>query len=62
VIVHDDLLATGGTADAVCRLVEELGGEVVGVGVVVELTFLPGRARLQGHEVHSLVTYDTEGV
>jgi adenine phosphoribosyltransferase len=62
VVVHDDLLATGGTAEAVCRLVEELGGEVVGVGVVVELTFLPGRARLPGREVHSLVRYATEGI
>ena len=60
VLVHDDLLATGGTADAVCGLVERLGGRVVGVGVVVELTFLPGRARLAGREVRSLVTYDTE--
>lgn len=60
VVVHDDLLATGGTAEAVCRLVEELGGEVVGVGVVVELTFLPGRERLAGREIHSLVAFDSE--
>lgn len=62
VVVHDDLLATGGTAEAVCRLVEELGGEVVGVGVVVELAFLPGRDRLAGREVHSLVAFDSEDV
>lgn len=62
VLVHDDLLATGGTAAAACGLVEELGGEVVGVGVVAELTFLPGRERLAGREVCSLVTYDSEEV
>ncbi len=62
VLVHDDLLATGGTARAKCDLVEQLGGEVVGVAFVVELTFLPGRERLQGYDVMSLVTYDTEAV
>ncbi len=62
VVVHDDLLATGGTATAACGLVEQLGGEVVGVGVVAELTFLPGRERLAGRDVRSLVTYDSEEV
>lgn len=62
VLVHDDLLATGGTARAVCELVEELGGVVVGVAVVAELTFLPGRAALAGYDVLSLVTYDSEAV
>jgi len=62
VLVHDDLLATGGTAAAQCQLVEELGGVVAGIAVVVELTFLPGRARLAGHDVMSLVAYDTEDV
>jgi adenine phosphoribosyltransferase len=60
VLVHDDLLATGGTALALCNLVERLGGVVVGVAVVVELTFLPGRERLRGYDVLSLVTYDSE--
>jgi adenine phosphoribosyltransferase len=60
VLVHDDLLATGGTALALCRLVERLGGVVVGAGFVVELTFLPGRERLRGYDVLSLVTYDSE--
>jgi adenine phosphoribosyltransferase len=62
VLVHDDLLATGGTALAVCRLVEELGGVVAGVAVVAELTFLPGRRTLEGYDVLSLVTYDNEAV
>lgn len=62
VLVHDDLLATGGTASATCSMVERLGGIVVGLAFVVELTFLPGRERLAGYDVHSLVTYDTEDV
>ena len=62
VLVHDDLLATGGTAAAKCQLVEELGGVVAGIAFVVELTFLPGRTRLAGHDVMSLVAYDTEDV
>jgi adenine phosphoribosyltransferase len=62
VLVHDDLLATGGTAAAKCQLVEELGGVVAGVAFVVELTFLPGRDRLAGYDVLSLVSYDTEAV
>jgi adenine phosphoribosyltransferase len=60
VLVHDDLLATGGTARAVCDLVERLGGEVVGCAFLVELAFLPGRERLAPFEVHSLVVYDSE--
>ncbi len=51
VLVHDDLLATGGTAEAVCELVESLGGLVVGCAFLVELAFLPGRATLAGREV-----------
>lgn len=60
VLLHDDLLATGGTALAACRLVEALGGVVAGIAVVAELTFLPGRATLAGYDVMSLVTYDSE--
>ncbi len=60
VLLHDDLLATGGTALAACRLVEALGGTVAGIAVVAELTFLPGRETLAGYEVLSLVTYDSE--
>jgi adenine phosphoribosyltransferase len=58
VLVHDDLIATGGTAEALCRLVESAGAEVVGCAFLVELGFLGGRERLAEHAVHSLVTYD----
>jgi adenine phosphoribosyltransferase len=57
VIVLDDVLATGGTAKAKCELVEQLGGEVVGVVFLIELTFLNGRDRLTGYDVHSLIQY-----
>ncbi len=59
VLVHDDLLATGGTAAALCELVEQLGGEVVGCGFLVELAFLHGRERLAGRDVHALLVYDS---
>ena len=59
VLVHDDLLATGGTAKAKCELVEQLGGEVVGLAFVVELEFLPGRDKLKGHDVRSLLKYQS---
>jgi adenine phosphoribosyltransferase len=55
--VLDDVLATGGTAKAKVELVEGLGGTVVGVLFVIELTFLHGRDRLTGHDVHSLIQY-----
>jgi adenine phosphoribosyltransferase len=57
VIVHDDVLATGGTAKAKTELVEMLGGEVVGLLFVVELAFLHGREKLAGYDVESLITY-----
>lgn len=57
VLVHDDLLATGGTAAAKVELVERLGGTVVGVAFLVELAFLEGRSRLAGHEVFSVIRY-----
>jgi adenine phosphoribosyltransferase len=60
VLVHDDLLATGGTARALCNLVEQLRGEVVGCAFLLELGFLGGRAALEPHEVHTLLTYDAE--
>jgi adenine phosphoribosyltransferase len=58
VLVHDDLLATGGTAEALCGLVEQAGAEVAGCAFVIELAFLDGRSRLSGHDVHSLVVYE----
>lgn len=57
VVVLDDVLATGGTAKAKVELVEGLGGTVLGVVFVLELTFLHGRDRLAGYDVHSLVSY-----
>jgi adenine phosphoribosyltransferase len=57
VLVHDDVLATGGTARAICDLAEQLGGEIVGVAFVIELAFLEGRKHLDGYDVHSLITY-----
>jgi adenine phosphoribosyltransferase len=59
VLVHDDLLATGGTAVALCELVEQLGGEIVGCGFLVELAFLDGRERLAPRPVHSLIGYES---
>ncbi len=59
VLVHDDLLATGGTAATLCELVETLGGEVVGCGFLIELAFLDGRERLAPHDVHSLLRYES---
>ena len=55
VLVHDDLLATGGTAKAICDLAQQLGGEVVGLAFVIELDFLEGRKLLEGYDVHSLI-------
>jgi adenine phosphoribosyltransferase len=58
VLVNDDLLATGGTAKAKVDLVEQLGGEVIGLAFVIELAFLNGRDRLQGYDVFSLIQYE----
>ena len=60
VLVHDDLLATGGTAEALCGLVERAEAEVAGCAFVIELAFLGGRERLAPHQVHSLISYDSE--
>jgi adenine phosphoribosyltransferase len=57
VVIHDDVLATGGTVKAIGGLVEQLGGQVVGVNFVIELTFLGGRDKLEGYDVHALITY-----
>jgi adenine phosphoribosyltransferase len=58
VLIHDDLLATGGTASALADLVTKLGGEIVACAFLVELSFLGGRDRLMPHPVHSLINYD----
>jgi len=60
VLIVDDLLATGGTAAATAKLVEELGGEVAAIAFLIDLTFLKGRDKLGGYEVTSLVEYDAE--
>jgi adenine phosphoribosyltransferase len=57
VLVHDDLLATGGTARAKIDLVEKLGGRVVGVAFIIELADLKGREKLDGYDIFSLITY-----
>lgn len=58
VLIVDDLLATGGTARATVDLVEKMGGVVHGLAFVVELSFLPGREKLKGHDVYSVLSYD----
>ncbi len=58
VLVHDDLLATGGTAGALCELVRGAGAQVAGCAFLIELAFLAGRERLGDADVHSLITYD----
>jgi adenine phosphoribosyltransferase len=58
VLIVDDVIATGGTAAATARLVERLGGVVLGFAFVIELGFLEGRKKIDGYRIHSLVTYD----
>ena len=60
VLLHDDLLATGGTAAALCSLVEGRGATVAGVSFLVELSFLNGRSKLDGYDVQTLIAYDSE--
>ena len=57
VLIHDDVLATGGTVEAIAGLVEQLGGEVCGVAFIIELAFLNGRERLARYPLHSLIQY-----
>ncbi len=57
VLIHDDVLATGGTVEAIAGLVEGLGAEVAGVAFIIELTFLGGRERLEKYQLHSLIQY-----
>ena len=58
VLIHDDLLATGGTARALCDLVARTGAEIMGCAFLVELSFLNGRAQLEPYRLHSLVAYE----
>ncbi len=60
VLIVDDLLATGGTMAACCRLVDKLGGVVAGCALVIELSFLRGREKLEGRDVFALVDYESE--
>ena len=60
VLLHDDLLATGGTMEAACKLVEKLGAEIVQISFLIDLTFLNGKEKLKDYEVHSLIEYDSE--
>lgn len=57
VLIHDDVLATGGTAAAACKLIEKMGGEIVQCSFLMDLDFLKGREKLEPYEVVSLVTY-----
>lgn len=57
VLIHDDVLATGGTAKAVCELVEQLGGEIVQVNFLIELSFLKGREKLENKAIFAAITY-----
>ncbi|MBI4720186.1 MAG: adenine phosphoribosyltransferase [Chitinivibrionia bacterium] len=60
VVIVDDLIATGGTLVAACKLVEQLGGTVAGVAAVIDLSFLPWREKLAGYPVEYLISYDSE--
>ena len=60
VVLHDDLLATGGTMAAACKLVEMLGGTIVGLSFLIELSFLNGRNHLANYDIFSLLSYDSE--
>jgi len=60
ILIHDDLLATGGTVEAVCKMVEKLGGEIAGILFLVELSFLNGREKLNKYNVHSVVKFESE--
>ncbi len=57
VLIVDDVLATGGTAGAVCSMVEQLGGKVAGIAMLIELEFLNGREKLAGRDIYSLIKY-----
>ena len=58
-MIIDDLLATGGTAAAAVKLVESLSGKIVGLGFIIELSYLNGREKLKGYDIFSLIRYDS---
>jgi adenine phosphoribosyltransferase len=60
VLVIDDLIATGGTLQAACKLVERVGGHVAGIAALIELAFLPWRERMKPYDVFTLISYDSE--
>ena len=60
VLIVDDLIATGGTLEATCRLVEQIGGKVAGIATLIDLSFLPWREKLGDYEILSLISYDSE--
>ena len=60
VLLHDDLLATGGTAEAAVKLIEKAGGKIASIQFLIELTFLPGRGKLSGYKIDSLISYHDE--
>jgi adenine phosphoribosyltransferase len=60
VLLHDDLLATGGTMEAAVKLIEKLGGKVEQISFLIELNFLNGREKLKNYDVHSLIQYNAE--
>jgi adenine phosphoribosyltransferase len=60
VLIHDDLLATGGTMEAACKLVEKSGARIAQISFIIELDFLNGREKLKNYEVRSLINYDSE--
>jgi len=57
ILIVDDLLATGGTAAACCRLVEKLGGNIIGISFLIELTEINGRKLLKDYNIHSLLSF-----
>lgn len=60
VLLHDDLLATGGTAEAACKVIEKLGGKIILVSFIIELTSLNGRKKLDGYDIYSIIKYNSE--
>jgi len=60
IVIVDDLVATGGTLEAACKLIEKAGGRVAGIAVLIDLAFLPWRDRLKGYDIFSLIKYDSE--